>query len=146
MTEIGRVNAHKTTHQDGGSDEIDCMGLTGRCNFVDRGDPAAYDFEVGVLTTDGVWRDLDVSGVVPSGAIAVQFFLQVVIAGPGYTAKIRKKGNTNTYNALTVTTIYANQTSGVIGIVPVGTSPGFQYWCENGIWSAVNILIQGWFI
>jgi hypothetical protein len=36
MTEIGRIIAHKTTHQDGGSDELDLSGLAGQQIWVPK--------------------------------------------------------------------------------------------------------------
>ncbi|GAH71411.1 unnamed protein product, partial [marine sediment metagenome] len=39
--------------------------------FVDRGDPAAYDYAKEDLTIDGAWHDMDLSGIVSEFAKAV---------------------------------------------------------------------------
>ena len=45
--------------------------------YYDRGDPATVDFGLGDLTTDGTWRDLDLSSIVPDGTTAVAIFIHI---------------------------------------------------------------------
>jgi hypothetical protein len=73
--------------------------------FVDRGDPAAVDFNAGSLTEDSAWHDLDLSSIVPVGAKAV--LLRVGIAHGESIAKtfyIRENGNSNMGNVFTILT------------------------------------------
>jgi hypothetical protein len=64
--------------------------------LVDRGDASSADFEVGGLTIDNAWHDLDLSSIVPAGAIMVRF---AVLYNSGVDAArwmwFRKNGNSN---------------------------------------------------
>lgn len=86
---------HKTTHQDGGSDEIDLTGLEGAHLYVDRGDPDAYDFGEADIPFDSDFHDLDLSAIVPVGTIAAKLTMRFLPLDVNTYVYLRKKGNTN---------------------------------------------------
>lgn len=137
---------HKTSHQSGGSDELDLAGLTGKSLYVDRGDPAAVDFEIGDLTTDGAWHELDLSAIVPAGTKAVH--IRIIIGDNliNQIIHLRKKGNTNITNTLAVNTQVANILIAKDGILTCSTDRKIEYLAANTTWSAITILVKGYFI
>jgi len=62
-------------------------------SFVNRGDPASYDFDENDLMPGGSWVDLDLSGIVPEGAEAVLLMVLAIPSGVGKMIKFRKNGN-----------------------------------------------------
>ncbi|GAH45435.1 unnamed protein product, partial [marine sediment metagenome] len=59
--------------------------------FVDRGDPAAYDYAKEDLTIDGAWHDMDLSGIVSEKAKAVFILGHVQGNGVDWKISFRKK-------------------------------------------------------
>src|SRR4030042_833391 len=77
--------------------------------FVDRGDPAAHDFELADLTTDSLWHDLDLSPIIPSKAKVVLINVSIKDDLTNMTIGIRTKGNSYYVNTTWVYTQVANQ-------------------------------------
>lgn len=116
-------------------------------NYVDRGDPAAVDFAVGALTTDGAWHDLDLSSIVPASAKAVILRAAIEDDAASSAFAFRKNGNSNAINIARQTT----QVSGVTihippTIVPVDANRVVEYLATNTTWTTINIAVCGWFI
>lgn len=112
--------------------------------YVDRGDPAAYDFAVGDLTTDASWRDLDLSGIVPSGAKAVLLKTLLQSANPGDAIRYRLKGNSNTINACGCEALRANVARTRMGITSLDANRVIQYNADNIAWTSLSIVVRGW--
>lgn len=146
MTEVGRVIAHKTTHQDGGADEIDATGLPGRCNFIDRGDPSVYDFLLPDFITDGTEHDLDLSGIVPVNTKAVLVFFSVAAAEVGRYIYFRPKEHTNWQSSSQPTTIVSNLPSSLDLICPIGVSRKLTYLASNTTFLGIYFIVKGWWI
>jgi len=140
------AGAHKTTHEDGGADEITCAGLVGRINFVDRGDPAAWDFSVGNLTTDGDYHDLDLSGILPEGAIAVVLGAYVSDDAAASYVLFREKGNNNGYNTFGIYTQVAGIAVQGEGHIRCDANRAIQYRASNTTFTNISLLVRGWFI
>jgi len=120
---------------------------TGNTNYryVDRGDPASPDWEVGDLTTDGTWRDLDCSSIVSSDAIAIIFKIKIYDDAVGNTFLLRKNGNTNSINAPSVRTQVIDNYNDAVFIVACDSNQTVQYCASNTTWSLIEISIMGWF-
>ena len=146
MTEIGRLPQHKTTHQKGGSDEIDATGLAGRVNYIDRGDPAGWDFQVSDLTTNGAWHDLDLSAIVPAGAKQVHISAYIQDDASTTSLSFRKKGNTQVINVLSGYVPAANTVAKFEGFVTLNAARIIEYMATNQTWSGIYIAIRGWLI
>ena len=114
--------------------------------YVDRGDPAAADFAVGDLTTDGTWNDLDLSSIVPAGAIAVHFTLAIRDDAVGTTIQFRKNGNSNTVNAALSLCLVANIDNYTEHMVVCDAGRIIEYNAANTTWTTVSIRVRGWWI
>jgi len=68
---------------------------TGFVSYVDRGDHPFYDWVESGLTLDANWHDLDLSGIVPVGTIAILMRTNLQAALPGNYIGFKRKGNTN---------------------------------------------------
>jgi len=114
-------------------------------NYVDRGDPTAYDFKVTNFTTDKIWHDLDCSHIVPSNATAIVFKVYAKdTIGSGYF-RFRKKGYTGVYGPVVLrcasTTIAAEHQV----IVPCDTQQVVEYETADIAFDALNVVVLGWF-
>ena len=124
--------------------EID-SSLT-EAKFYDRGDPSTWDFEIGDLTADFTWHDLDLSSIIPSGATGVVLFIEASNTSSGEYFYFRKNGNTNAYN---VSGVYIPVAGTVVFsdlILGVDTDGKIEYRIKSGgSWTTLRILVKGWF-
>ena len=111
----------------------------------DRGDPSSNDFEVGDLTTDETWNDLDLSSIVPEDAIAVILSVRVQDGQAGNVVKFRKKGNSNTNNSVSIRTQVADVNIDQQVTVFCDTSRVIQYYGTNTTFTTINIVVSGWY-
>ena len=139
-------SAHKTSHQDGGSDEIAATGLVGRINYVDRGDPSSVDWNVGDFTTDETFRDLDCSSIVPAGATTIAFNCDIKDDAAASIFGLRKNGNSNGPNTPTLVTQVANVPVRAILLVSCDANRVVEYWGSNVAFIIIDVLVIGWFI
>jgi len=112
--------------------------------YVDRGDPAAVDYEKEDLTIDGAWHELDLSAIVPAGAKAVLFASRCEGNAVNWKICIRKKGNTNTVNQACLETIRANVTRYRTGTVAVDVNRKVEYNADNQAWTTLSLTVRGW--
>lgn len=112
--------------------------------FVDRGDPAAYDYAKEDLTIDGAWHDLDLSALVPAGAKAVLLIGHVEGNAIAWKINFRQKGNTNEINHGDMETIRANVTRHRSLIVAVDVNRVVQYNADNESWTHLDLAVRGW--
>ena len=112
--------------------------------FVDRGDPAAFDYVKTDLTIDGAWHDMDLSALIAVGAKAV--LLRGSVEGNAVDWKIffRKKGNSNEINGCAMETIRANVPRCRTMICAVDAERVLQYKADNQAWTTLDITIRGW--
>lgn len=119
------------------------LGVDG---FTDRGDPAAHDFQVGDLTTDGTWKDLDLSSIVNDSEVeAVVIYVQIADGAASSRMQFRKNGNTNTIARSAVGTQVANITNDTTFVVPCDSSQVIEYMGSNLTFTTINITVVGWF-
>ena len=144
------ATAHAASHENAGGDEISIAGLSGELadpqipKITDRGDPAAWDWQVGALTTNGAWQTLDCSAIVPEGAKFINFriYLQDDVAGS--TFLMRENGNAYAYNCGSLLTQVANVVIDSMFIVACDSNRVIQYNATNTTWTDINILVRGW--
>ena len=137
---------HKTSHQLAGADAIDCAGLAGRVNYVDRGDPVGPDWSTSAFTTDQTWRDLDCSAIVPSGAVAIVFLLIIADDTIGGRFRFRKNGNSNSYNVPGIDQNVANLYYQAQLLVACDANRIIEYWATTKSWTVITLTVLGWFI
>lgn len=112
--------------------------------FVDRGDPAAYDWAKTDLTTDGAWHDLDISSIVPKSAKAILIIGHLVGNGVDWTIRFKKYGQTNDINLGCMETIRAMVDRRRMMICAVDSNQKVQYKIDNKAWSTLELAIRGW--
>lgn len=143
---VDAIPSHKTSHQDAGSDEIDCAGLAGRINFVDRGDPDGYDFAVAYFTTDGFFHDIDFTGIVPAGATAVYIGFQIRDGTVPASIYFRKKGQVNYHNRLMLRNQVAGKFIEASGFVSLDENLKAEYMTTPHSFTQIAVVVRGWSI
>jgi len=114
--------------------------------YVDRGDPASYDWQVGDFTTDNSWHDIDCSSIVSSDATAIIFRLLVKNNTAGEAFLLRNNGMTNTRVAHGCRTHVADIYAENLVVVSCDENQVVEYYgTNNGTWSTINVVIAGWF-
>jgi len=114
--------------------------------YVDRGDPDAADFNVGTLTTDSTWRDLDLSSIVDAGASAVNLHLFIQDDVVDSEFRFRAKGNSNIWARSGLRTQVANLFNGGSMVVALDSNRVCQYYGENLAFTAIYITVLGWWV
>ena len=112
--------------------------------FVDRGDPAAADFDEGDLTADAAWHDLNLAGIIPVGAKTVA--ISVVARADGAGGKVfalRKNGNSNELARPALYTQVINQNMAVVLIVAVDSDRKIEYELTAVNW-VLTFTVNGW--
>jgi len=139
---------HASRHESGGDDKIAVTGLTGNMVWVDRGDPASNDWNVGDLIKDGTWRDLDCSGIVPAGTTTIAF--KVIMSNSvsiSMDFHLRKNGNSNSVNEFRLTNQLIDVDISGFGIVPCDSSRFVEYNAsDSDFWTTLSVVILGWSI
>ncbi len=114
--------------------------------YADRGDPVNADFTLGDLTTDGTFQDLDLSSIVPAGAVAVDLTVFVSDNAPNSFILFRKKGNSNISAVKTVRTQSALAGNDGGFTVACDSNRVIQYVTTNTTFSIISITVTGWFL
>lgn len=112
--------------------------------FVDRGDPAAYDYAKEDLTIDGAWHDLDLSAIVPEKAKAV--FIAGHLQGNAVDWKIafRKNGNVNEIVHGGMETLRAGVERHRSSTIALDGDRKIEYNADNQAWTTLDLVIKGW--
>ncbi len=114
--------------------------------YVDRGDPAAFDFDVNDFIDDGTWREKDLSGIVPANAKAVLIEWEFTTVSAGREIKLRKYGNSNEINSWHAETTVGNQHQSGQAIVAIDHNKIVEYNIGNANWSELDMVVRGWWI
>lgn len=112
--------------------------------FVDRGDPASYDFVKTDFTIDGAWHDLDLSLIVPKIARAVLLIGHVEGNGVDWTMQFKKYAQTNDINHGGMETLRANVERCRMMIVAMDKNQKVQYKADNENWTTLDLAVRGW--
>ncbi len=147
MTDFGRK--HASSHENGGSDEIDTTDLDGHVaavGYVDRGDPSSADFVRPNLDTDGSEHDMDLSSIVPEGSIAVHLSFIIMGTSVGLYLRFKEKGNSNFINRLMQYTQVANAYIIQEGFVMLDSNRVITYQASNDAFGHYHVTVRGWFL
>ncbi len=119
------------------------IGPTG---FTNRGDPSSDDFNVGDLSTGGVYTDLDLSSIVTdSNAKAVVLRLNVSDDAVQSFIRFRRNGNSNDLATSGVNTQVSGVTITSTIVVPCDTNQVVEYLTTNTTFTSIDITVIGWF-
>ena len=112
--------------------------------YVPRGDAAAIDFVLGDLTDNGAYNDLDLSGVVPVGAVAV--LLRVGLQGDSNNkkARFRRNGNSNDHTVSVQETVVADVNQYAEHVIACDANRIIEY--KLNTVDGCNIWILGWWL
>ena len=112
--------------------------------WVDRGDPASADYAVGDLTKDAAWHDLDLSGIVGTGARLVALSIVIGAAAIPRIFNVRQNGNVNAINIGSLRLLVANET--IIGTIWVKTDADgkIEYYASAGAFTTLDVSVRGW--
>lgn len=115
--------------------------------FIDRGDPATPDFDHTDFTNDEVWRELDLSGIVPSNASAVLINFMFTTTAINNAAMFRTKGNNDVYNVSMNLSQVAGIRNGNDNVIPIGSDGKIEYnLCAACVWLIANLTVKGWWL
>jgi len=114
--------------------------------FVNRGDSGAYDFTLANLITDGAWRDLDLSAIVPAGALAVLLLILLKDDSAFSLVSLRRNGNTGTIAISRCYIQVADTYTGMDRIVALDAGRVIEYATTNTTFNDISILVKGWWI
>lgn len=112
--------------------------------YVCRG-AVGSDFTQATLTHDSAYHELDLSAIVPKGAVAVNLY---IFAKDGLTNKnvyVGYNGANNVTSGVRAITNVANTYITANGIVGLDSDRKVEYYIDTGVDSS-NITVLGWFI
>lgn len=114
--------------------------------YADRGDPSAVDFDIGDLTADNDWHDLDLSSIIAAGAKGNLVHLQIFGNGSGAArvVQLRENGNSNAIN-MWYRRFAAGVADGDAAWVLTDSAGKIEY-LISGAMTTCNIVVRGWMI
>lgn len=115
-------------------------------SFIDRGDPAPWDFQLGDFIRDQTWRELDISAIVPANAKAIAMSVEVQSALIGRQFETRKVGIVWPIAISIIVTQIANERMSQDFICPVDSNQKIEYWVDPDPWTFLNLTIRGWWL
>lgn len=121
-------------------------GDIGDLSFVDRGDPASWDFTVGDFTADGNYNDLDLSGIIPENTKAVIVTVIIEATAANLGVHFRTKGNTNLVNMQSVVSQVANQHNKLQFVIKPDANRKIEYSAAVTTWTALQLVVMGWYV
>jgi len=122
------------------------VALGGGIYVPRNADLAAWDFTLADLTTDGTWRELDLSAILPAGAIWVKILASMSDNVINSQLAIRRNGNANGFEVDSRRTQVANQLRQGIMECACDDARVIEYYATNVVWTAINLYVVGWFI
>ena len=108
--------------------------------------PTADDFTLPNFITDGQWHDLNLSTIVPTGAKAVLFLICITDNVVGSVMRLRKKGQADEYNIALMRTQAINIPIDSCELVECDVNRIIQYNFSNTVWTAVDMVVRGWWM
>lgn len=112
--------------------------------FIDRGDPAAYDYAKEDLTIDGAWHDMDLSGIVSAKAKAVFIIGHLQGAAVDWKISFRKNGNVNEVAHGGMETLRAGIERHRSSIVALDDDRKIEYKVDDENWDILDLAVKGW--
>lgn len=113
---------------------------------IDRGDPPVCDFSWPGLLDDGLWHELDLSGIVPAGASLVGLY---TFSSNAYASKhcaFRTPGNVNTENISMTNTQVSGVPQTLDVFVNVDANRKIEYKLDVGGWTGFVVTVKNWWL
>ncbi len=114
--------------------------------YVDRGDPANYDFEIGDFTQDNAWHTLSLAALIPLSAKAVLLDADFNNNTANRHIALRKNGQTYEKNHSEVHTRIAAQDDHALMVVSPDGNRLIEYKVATAGWQTIAMTVRGWWI
>ena len=122
-------------------------GIAAASLNVVRTTGSGNDWEEGALTTDGTYRDLDLSSIVPAGTTQVQLRVRLYNASLAYhVVYFRKKGETNGSVVVGCFTYDAGKEYDHTFWLSVDGDRKIQYSAQSATWDMLEIVVKAWMV
>lgn len=118
----------------------------GGFQYIKR-EPNAWDKTLVDFTTDGAWKvnGLDLSAIVPAGAVAVNLVVNILDDAANSNLNIRSDAGKG-INSMSRTTQVANISIDGTGIIGIESDRLLDYVATNLVWTGINLAVLGWYI
>lgn len=113
-------------------------------HYNDRGDTATYDWTLATLTTDGTWRDLDCSLIVPVGTKGITIDILAKDNLVNTKLLLRKKGHTLATSPQVLWIQVANIWIEEPRTIACDNDRKIQYLATNTVWTSLNLTVRSW--
>ncbi len=114
--------------------------------FIDRGDSNVFDWSHPALVSDGAFRTLDVSAIVPITAKGLLFTSVIVNAGVLKGLTLRPQPTSGIANYSVLNSQVANVPNLGDMAIAIGPNRTFQYSLSPGGWLVVDLALKGWWL
>jgi hypothetical protein len=112
--------------------------------FVDRGDPAAWDYTIGDFTADAAWHEKSLAAkITDADATRVLLYVQIRDTVAGQTIYLRNADNSNAYNAAQGHTQVSGVYSDLNCEVVLSSTQAIEYNIAAGM-DICNMMVRGW--
>ena len=98
------------------------------------------------ITSDGNWHDMDCSGTVPAGAVAIMFSIKTISSTPNDYFYMCNKGDSASWSVQRCQVMVANIAQNAMFIMPCDANQVVEYSTSNIAWTVLYIVILGWWI
>ncbi len=112
--------------------------------YVDRGDPAAYDFETEDFIQIGEWQTFDLSATVPEGAKAVLLMFLAIPVGVGRFIQFRRLGNSEIKVIAKTISVVTGVEFDAMLVVAVDDDRKIECRTSAAAFDVISVSICGW--
>ncbi len=112
--------------------------------LTDRGEYNAWDYQIGDLTTDGTWNDLDLSAIVGAAVRLVCIRIQWASANSGDYMEMRTKYGATVKNQTSRRTQVAASTQESDVYVLTDSAGKIEVVFANAVFTTIRLCIRHW--
>jgi hypothetical protein len=148
MGNVGGIGPQGLTGPEGLTGPQGPQGLTGPQGhgYVDRGDPAGWDFDITNFPTAWIWTELNLSSIVPAGAIAVHILVSCRTTVANEEIMFRKNGNIHETNMSECRPQVANLYDVGEFIVSLSSDRKIDYNKYGTHFDSISVVVKGWWV
>lgn len=114
--------------------------------YIDRGDPAAWDFMHTDLIVDAQWHELDLSAIIPPNPKAVLLTVSWLTEETHAFVKFRKPGNVNEKAMTLITTQVARIAITYDTVVSLSDDQKIEYNIDVTPGTVLAVTVKGWWL
>jgi len=114
--------------------------------FINRGDPAGWDFDKNDFTCDSSWHALSLASIVPANTKIVEIGIEAQRPDTSRLIQFCTAGYTNRVNASWLYMAVAGQFFTDKVSIYMGGSNIIDYKADNGVYTSLNMVVCGWWL